>query len=88
MSGTRELEAGEINAVCGGNSSKQILEAIGVAVQIYEGVHIILHSNQASLFEATEIYARVGSRMGEALFNLMHPYPLGKMIYYPSDFSS
>ncbi|MBN9287184.1 MAG: hypothetical protein BGO43_02085 [Gammaproteobacteria bacterium 39-13] len=86
MSGSRELEAGEINVICGGNSSKQMLEAIGIAVQIYEGVHIILDSNQTSLSEATEIYARLGSRIGEGVFNLMHPHLLGKMVYYPSDF--
>lgn len=87
MESIRECDTETVRTVYGGDFSKQAIEAIGIAVQIYKGACMILDNNQHGLTEATEIYARLGSQIGEQLFNLMHPNPLGKMLYYPSDFA-
>jgi hypothetical protein len=72
---------------------KDLMLVSGGAVgpnQIIAGVKLALNmyvTTAEMMAKATKEYAEVGRAFSEATFNITHPNPLGKMEYYPSDFS-
>ena len=80
-----ELNLQQTQCVAAGLAPKNVIEAVSIAIQVYGGAAGILDDSQYSFIQATEIYAKLGRQLGEHIFDLTHPDPLGKMIYYPSD---
>ncbi|MBS0288299.1 MAG: hypothetical protein JSR17_13465 [Proteobacteria bacterium] len=81
-----ELNQQQIENVSAG-SVKNIIEAVGMAVQVYEGTAFIFDASQSSLVQSTAIYVNLGHQIGEQVFNITHPNPLGQMVYTANDFT-
>jgi hypothetical protein len=82
-----ELQTHELILVSGGNPTAKAIEAITIAAQIYESTSCVLDYSQSSIVQSTETYAIIGRHIGKLMYDVAHPNPLGKMIFYPSDFS-
>lgn len=80
------LQECELQIVSGGIAANKVVEAILVGTQIYEGAAVAFDQSESSILLSTQVYANFGRELGEQIFNIAHPNPLGKMIYYPSDF--
>jgi len=76
----------QINYVSAGVVANNIVEALSIAIKIYESSSLLIDASNPSLVQSTQNYAKLGSKLGEELFNIAHPNPLGKMIYYAQDF--
>ncbi len=81
-----QLNEQQVKCVSGGIGAKNIIEGLSIAIQIYENGSLLVDASQASIVDSTEIYVRLGHQIGEQLFNVTHPNPLGKMIYDENDF--
>ena len=68
------LQSNQLHKISGGNP----YAAVGIAVGTYVGI--------ADIIDSTVIYNNIGSQVGETVFNLVNPNPLGVMIYTIHDF--
>ena len=83
-----ELNEQHIKHVSGGIAAKNIVEALSIAIQVYENGSLVIDASQASIIDSTDVYVKLGHQIGEQMFNITHPNPLGKMIYTDSDFKN
>lgn len=83
-----ELNEQHIKYVSGGIGAKSIVEAVSIAIQVYENGSLVIDASQASIIDSTEVYIKLGHQIGEQMFNITHPDPLGKMVYTASDFKN
>lgn len=64
------LDQNSFSLIAGGNA---VFVAMGVGVSTYVGT--------ATLINATQTLNQFGHAVGEQVFNLTHPDPLGQMVY-------
>jgi len=72
------LNNNETKYICGATFLSTITGAL-VAVEVYNA--------PASIAQNTGTYNQWGSAVGEAIFNVTHPDPLGQMTYTAADFA-
>ncbi len=71
----------QLHMVAAGAATKTVFEALSLAAQIYEGGALIIDVSMSPLIQSTHIYTKLGQQLGEQMFNITHPNPLGQMIY-------
>ncbi len=82
-----ELSIHQTKNIAAGVAAKSVIEAITIGIQVYDGASAIFDQSQSTV-HATQIYSQLGTKLSEHIFNITHPDPLGKMVYYSSDFNS
>ncbi len=80
------LTQAELYKISAGIAAKSVVEAITIGMQVYETSALVIDASQSSLYKSTQIYANLGHQLGEHLFNVAYPNPLGQMVYTQSDF--
>lgn len=73
----KSITSVEASRVSGGNPALAIAEGTAIFIAIPE---------IGSALGLDWSYPTIGSNLGESIFDITHPNPLGQMIYYPSDF--
>ncbi|MBS0290618.1 MAG: hypothetical protein JSS07_11370 [Proteobacteria bacterium] len=74
-----------LSSIAGGNSAVNMVQALSMAIQIYENTSGILTQAQPSIWHSTSCYAKLGRELSEKIFDVTHPNLLGQMIYYSPD---